>query len=296
MQEKCPCAARPRILVAFVLCGAFCIFSPWEVRGQQKVGYVLDVEGCWGPASNSACLKPGDSIAAGALLRNAAAKPSDGERIVVADLKGDVVKTIRCKSSLCNECRSSGTCYDPIQSLPESGSPNVFQTAFEGLMALFSAKPERFSVHRVRGAMPDAVVQISAEHIDLSKFLGVACNGHCKLVLTEITDSVDSSNWKSKVVLIDGEQANVNQLYLQGIHPGLYEANLRAGQTSAILWVLFVDSESYGKVSDEFLRVSNQMEAWGDDVLFSLKDSYLRAYLAYLNQQMLAQNGRRTQR
>src|ERR1700676_2923766 len=91
-----------------------------SARAQEKVGYVLEVHGAWVLGDNSASLKPGDAVAGGTILRNGTAKPSDSDRIVVADLQGNVIKRIRCKSSACNECRDSGTCYDPIQPLPAS--------------------------------------------------------------------------------------------------------------------------------------------------------------------------------
>ncbi len=197
---------------------------------------------------------------------------------------------------MCNECRSSGTCYDPIQRLPESNSPNAFHTAFEGLIALFAAQPERFSVHRVRGvALPDAIARVSSEHVDLSQLLIGFRKKHYRLTLTEITSGTDLPTSESKVARIDREQTNVSQLALPGIHAGLYEAKLSDGDPSENTWVLFVDPRSYNEVNSEFLRFSNQMETWGDDVLPSLKDSYRRACLVYLDQQIRSQNDKRIQ-
>jgi hypothetical protein len=78
-----------------------------------------------------------------------------------------------------------------------------------------------------------------------------------------------------------------------GLHPGLYEITLEAAEFSMSFWVLFVDTEEYPKLNDEFRLVSTAIDAWGDDVPGDLKVSYKRAYLAFLDKQMDAKSARR---
>jgi len=137
------------------------------------------------------------------------------------------------------------------------------------------------------------VDKVSGEQINLSQVLTVLGNEHYNLMFTLITDNGDTSNWKSKAIPIDAEHPSVKQFVVKGIHPGLYEVRLDAAYFSQSSWILLTDSDSFAKLNSEFLRFSTQMETWGDDVLPSLKDSYRRAYLAYLDQQMRAQNAKR---
>jgi hypothetical protein len=282
-------------------CAILIVFSLVTARStwaQEKVGYILDVHGNWVLAGNFASLNRGDGVAAGALLRNTATKPSDNDRIVVADLKGDVIKRIRCKSSVCNECRDSGTCYDPIQPLPQlSPSPSVLRASFEGLMALFSSKPDRYSIHRVRGTtLEDAVVQLSADRIGLGEVLKDQKKGTYLFTLTKIPGSSSSVIGKSEHVTLDWEPNRADQIVIHGVRPGLYEAKLDAGEFSKSFWILLVGTESYGQLDGQLRRMSAQMETWGDDVPSDVKLSFRRAYLAYLAKQMEAKSDQRTQR
>ena len=234
----------------------------------------------------------------GVLVGNTATKPSDADRIVIADLKGDVIKRIRCKNSVCNECRSSGTCYDPIQSLPEvPAPPTVLRAGFEGLMTLFSSKPERFSVHRVRGeTVTDTVAQVSGERIYLAQSLNGLEEGHYHLIFARIGRGGELTGWKSAPIEVDAEHIDATQTAtVKGLHPGLYEADLDATDFSKTFWVLFVDDGTYSNLNDEFHRISTAIQSWGEDVPTSIKDSYRRAYLAYLDQQLGMKSGERVQ-
>jgi len=297
MYETRPCPKGLRILAACTIMGIFYLLVPRGLRAQEKVGYILDVQGCWAVAGNSQCLKRGDSVKPGVLMGNTAAKPSDTDRIVIADLKGDAIKRIRCKNSLCNECRKSGTCYDPIQPLPQlPPPPSVLRASFEGLMALFSSKPERFSVHRVRGeTLSDTVAQVSEERIYLGQVLNGLKGGPYHLIFIRIDRNGDLSDWKSDPVEVGGEHIDANQTVIRGLHPGLYEANLDTRDFSKNLWVLFVNNDAYANLNDAFRRISIAIETWGDEVPANIKDSYRRAYLAYLDQQLEVKSAERIQ-
>jgi hypothetical protein len=159
-------------------------------------------------------------------------------------------------------------------------------------MALFSSRPERFSVHRVRAETPtDIVAQISEERISLGQVFEGLKSGRYTAIFTEIASRGNSSNWKSGPVMVDAQHIDVNQTVM-GLHPGLYEVTLEAAEFPMSFWVLFVDTEEYPKLDDEFRQVSTAIDAWGDDVPGDLKDSYKRAYLAFLNRQRAAKSAK----
>jgi len=163
-------------------------------------------------------------------------------------------------------------------------------------MALFSSKPERFSVHRVRGeTLPDTVARVSEERIYLGQVLNGVKGGRYHLIFIRIERSGDLSSWKSEPVEVDGEHIDANQTVIRGLQPGLYEANLETRDFSKNFWVLFVNSDGYTNLNDEFRRISIAIETWGDDVPANIRDSYRRAYLAYLDQQLEVKSAERIQ-
>ena len=97
------------LLAAILFAGPGCAFA------QQKVGYVLQMQGTWTLRGASQSLSLGQALPAMGFLMNPA--PHDQDNIVIADLRGDVIKTVRCKGGVCRECREFGGCYDPIQPL-----------------------------------------------------------------------------------------------------------------------------------------------------------------------------------
>jgi hypothetical protein len=198
------------------------LFVTRELLAQDKVGYVLDLHGCWVPGADSGCLNRGNQVVGGALLRNTAAKASDGDSIVIADLRGEIIKRIRCKSTVCKECRSSGACYDPIQPFPKFSPPSgVLKAGFEGLMGLFSTQPDRFSVHRVRGESPaDMVARISEDRISLGQIFEGVNSGPYSAIFTQIATNGDSPKWKSEPVAVDRQQTDGSQTEVRGLHPG----------------------------------------------------------------------------
>lgn len=101
---------------ALALLAATIVAGLGSASAQQKIGFVLAMEGTWTLSGDTPELTLGQSLPAMGLLVNPT--PRDGDNIVVADLRGEVIKTVRCKNGACRECRQLGGCYDPIQKLP----------------------------------------------------------------------------------------------------------------------------------------------------------------------------------
>src|SRR5208283_4416518 len=130
--------------------------------------------GKWTDGDAQGFLKLGQLLPSEAVLANAA--PVDEDRIVIANLHGEIIKTVRCKDGVCRECTESGACYDPILPLPKAGdSARSVTTLLNAVLDLFVEKPERYSVHRVRGAEPEIirseVVRLDANAVELGSLL-----------------------------------------------------------------------------------------------------------------------------
>src|SRR5207244_1983672 len=134
----------------------------------QQVGYVLEMEGTWTLKGSSKPLSPGETVPAAGVIRNQS--PSGDDHITIANLNGEIIKRIRCKSGSCYECRESGTCYDAVQSLPIAPpKAGMAAVTLDAVMKLILGEPDRYSVHRVRGKeLPNGVAELRGDQLDLS--------------------------------------------------------------------------------------------------------------------------------
>jgi hypothetical protein len=266
-----------------------------SASAQQKIGYVLAMEGTWTLSGDTPELILGQSLPAMGLLVNPT--PRDGDNIVVADLRGEVIKTVRCKNGACRECRQLGGCYDPIQQLPAvADKTTTFGTTLSAVLELFAGKPDRYSVHRVRGAEPigraAGVAQLEGSTVEISYFMEGLDKGSYEVQAASLVGAGGNErNWRSSATTVNWNPGNSVPLVLKGIQPGLYLLSFGNKGTSGFAWVLLCDSRAYPSAVASFDGFSKQMEIWGDSVSENMKKSYQRAYLDYLasNRLSLAQ-------
>jgi hypothetical protein len=257
-----------------------------SASAQQKIGYVLGMRGTWTLSGDSHGLTLGQSLPAMGLLVNST--PQNGDNIVVADLSGEVIKIVRCNNGMCRECRQLGGCYDPIQQLP--GVPDkasAFGTALSAVLDLFTGKPDRYSVHRVRGTVPmdgaAGIAQLEGYTVDISRFMEGLDKGAYEVQVASL-DGVGGKErkWRSSPTTVNWNPGDHIPLVLKGIQPGLYVLSFENKGTSGFAWVLFCDPGAYPSAVASFDRFSKQVEMWGDSVTENTKKSYQRAYLDYL--------------
>ena len=266
-----------------------------SASAQQKIGYVLAMEGTWTLSGDTPEVILGQSLPAMGLLVNPT--PRDGDNIVVADLRGEVIKTVRCKNGACRECRQLGGCYDPIQQLPAvADKTTTFGTTLSAVLELFAGKPDRYSVHRVRGAEPTGraagVAQLEGSTVEISYFMEGLDKGSYEVQAASLVGAGGNErNWRSSATTVNWNPGNSVPLVLKGIQPGLYLLSFGNKGTSGFAWVLLCDSRAYPSAVASFDGFSKQMEIWGDSVSENMKKSYQRAYLDYLasNRLSLAQ-------
>jgi len=254
---------------------------------QQNVGFVLEIRGTWTAGAPALPLKLGQLLPAESVLANTT--PADNDRIVVANMHGDLLKTIRCKDGVCRECTDSGACYDPIHPLPKAGdSAGTVSTLFNAVLELFMEKPERYSVHRVRGsdleASKNAVIRLQANTIELTPFLEGKENGRYDVRLTFISDRATTHAASSSVQEEMNWSANGKAvLPMPGITPGLYEVRLSHGTSTNISWILLSSGSDYDHLEESFEKFQRQTDRWGKNVSPATAQAYQRAYLEYLD-------------
>jgi hypothetical protein len=256
-----------------------------HVHAKQKIGYVLEMQGKWAIGGTSENVNMGQSVEAGMLLVNSA--PTNGDHVVVANLRGEIIKTIQCKAGVCRECRESGACDKPIQPLPTSSdSTSAISIVFNAVLDLFAGKPDRYSIHRVRGSgfvIPrNGVARLEGSAVDVSDFLEGQEEGSYEFQFIplsgagsgkqELQTNPNSLNWSpgGKAVLV-----------IEDVHPGLYEIRISRGGETSSTWVLLCDPASYPTSAASFQSFVHQTASWGASVAPATKQSYQRAYLEY---------------
>jgi hypothetical protein len=259
-----------------------------------SVAYVLDMAGAWRVSGATQNLTIGNRLPAGALLVNDNAAKRDF--IIVANLNGEVIRTIRCQPAACRECQTGGGCYDPIQPLPDApGSDNAFNAAWRAIEELFASHPDHFSVHRVRDdgfvLSRDAVVPLNGNSIDLTALLHDQAPGAFQLRCSNLSgdDKAATAAWKSKPVNLQWAPGGTASAEFEGLRPGLFSLSVKHEGETSNAWILVVPSTGFSGWNARFEEFTLKTDAWGSLVSAERKRSYQRAYLDYLNSQLAGQ-------
>lgn len=271
-------------------CSAIIFWSVMALSGasvfaQQNVGFVLEMHGKWTDGHAQGFLKLGQLLPSEAVLANAA--PVDEDRIVIANLHGEIIKTVRCKDGVCRECTESGACYDPIHPLPKAGdSAGSVTTLLNAVLDLFVEKPERYSVHRVRGAAPEVikseVVRLDANTVELASLFEGKEKGRYEVQFVPISEKTNrgEKSFEGSINWNPGEKA---ALALHGLVQGLYEVHLFRGSSTTTAWILLCGGAGYQHSADSFGEFVRQTKSWGKNVTPATKQAYQRAFLEYLD-------------
>ncbi len=156
------------------------------------------------------------------------------------------------------------------------------------MLDLFAEKPERYSVHRVRGADPEAikseVVRLDANAVELGSLFEGEKEGRYEVQFVPISEKTKSGekpqsveggiNWNP------GEKA---ALALPGLAPGLYEVRLFRGSSTTTAWILLCTGADYRHSVDSFEEFVRETDSWGKNVTLAAKQAYQRAFLEYLD-------------
>jgi hypothetical protein len=273
-----------RIVRQSIIIGLLLIAAGVPCLGQQRVGFVLELQGKWVGGNDPAALRLGQTLPGGLALENP--DPTDGDHIVIANLHGEIIKTIRCRSGACRECTLTGGCYDPVHPLPNpEGAPSGVSTVLNAVVELLSAKPDRYSVHRVRGAesFRSAVVRLEGNAIDLDSLLKGAEPGNYELQFVSLSKEADQAKRKVLIGQMKWEPGEKAILTVNGIEPGLYEVSYQHGMTWGDAWVLLCSGPGCRDMTMAYEEFKQQAKSWDKTVTQSTKQAYQRAYLEYLN-------------
>jgi hypothetical protein len=243
---------------------AICV-GAFSVRAQANIGYVLDVEGNW-TLNRTNTLTHGERLPAGGSVRLDSA--SRFGRIVVADLRGEVIISRNCSVDNC-----SRAFVLPYQPPPKS----LWNSAFEIIMKMISSAPSKYSAHRSRsGELNDGVLKMDGAVIDLAPVL--SSQGEQYLRWRSMAKG-DATAWSQTQRIADRQTISA-----PGLKPGLYVFELmrRSGlayETTSSAWLLITDDARYVDAHESFQEAKALIKKWGETVKSQTARSYLLAKL-----------------
>lgn len=265
-------------------------------EAQGKVGYVLDRTGSWALSEKSTWLSPGVPVPAGALLRNP--HPADNDQIVIVDLDWKIIKEVRCRNGVCNECRMSGQCIDAIRPLPSSPSQvGALSASFQAAMELLFGKPARYSIHRARGLgyPADALLGMADSNCDLAPVFVHLPKGTYRIRFQTLQQIANVGElWESEPVRLNwNPDLRRGYISVLDLHPGLYRLVLQRDGPAPLqeAWVLLTAPEDYARLAFVFQQASGSARSWTKSVSADTIQGYLRAVLEYESTQMSGDRG-----
>ena len=246
----------------FAIC--MCAFS---IAAQASIGYVLDIEGNWF-LNRTNPLAHGEKLPAGGSVR--LDSTSRFGRIVIADLRGEVIISRNCSVDNCSRAFML-----PHQPAPKS----LWNSAFEIVMKMISSAPSKYSAHRSRsGELNDGVLKLDGGTINFESVL--SSQGEQYLRWRSSTNPVGVSNpWSPPQRIFDPRTISAPEM-----KTGLYVFELmrRSGdtyETTSSAWLLITDDARYEAARSSFQEAKTLTEKWGESVKSQTARSYLLAKL-----------------
>jgi hypothetical protein len=247
---------------------------------QEKIGYVLDINGEWYLGSVSTQnLKKGSAVPGAGVIK--ARSPQEvSNLIVIADLNGRIIEK--------RYCRDRGSCIRPIQ-LPSTSQnqPSLTSRIINAVMGLWGTEPVKYKTFGSREsskALREAVVSLKDGNIDLHDVFINKSEGPYLIRFV-----LPANQRRIALGPLDFRLGPGNQspIAVGALGPGLYEVELldRNSQEPDIgteAWLLIANPEQYQELSSSFREAVKLTESWGGDLKRTTVSSFLRAYLDHL--------------
>jgi hypothetical protein len=247
-------------------------------QSKSDAGYVLEVEGKWYLEKKPReYLAVGQRLAAGEVIR--IMSPATSDHIVIAGPSGEIV--------IKRYCDKRGDCARRlIVPSPAETEPSVFDVIFQTAMRLIRGKPDRYSVHGVRGGnndLEEAVCQFDKGTLSLSPVFRNMPRGLYYLKLRNLQPG--ASRTSLGPLRFDWDPQGGSVLPVSGLIPGMYEIRLllrtsdEYEPTSLTVWTLISIPSEFDRTNNSFRQGVTLTNKWGKRITDETKREVLRAYL-----------------
>jgi hypothetical protein len=248
------------------------------VQSRSDAGYVLEIEGKWFVESNPReYLTLGQRLRAGERIR--ILSPAANDQIVIVGTNGEVV--------IEQHCVNRGDCGRRlIVPSPADTEPSVFDIILQTAMRLIKGKPDRYSVHGVRGVdndLKEGVCRFDEGWVDLRPVFQGMPKGLYYLKLRDLQPG--ASKTAVGPLQFDWDPQGVSALRANGLTPGIYEIRLLARTsdqyepTSLTVWTLISTAPEFDRTNDSFRQAVSLTNKWRKTITDETKREVLRAYL-----------------
>jgi len=263
-----------RILCVLVLL-VFASGSAYVAQSRSDAGYVLEVEGKWYVKAKQ-YLAVGQRVAAGDVIR--VLSPGETDHIVISGMTGEIIARRHCGKETC----SRGLIV-PASNKNDAG---LFTVILDTAMRLIRGKPDRYSVHGVRGVNNDlreAVCVRDGASVELGPAFHSMPKGVYYLKLREVVSG--AAEPARGPFRFDWDPQQTSTLQLSDISDGTYEIRLMTllgdqyETTPLTVWVLISDKQEFKRLTDLFRQATSVTDTWQTSTADETKRTVLRAYL-----------------
>lgn len=251
------------------------VFGAVSISAQTPVGYVLEIEGSW-ILNGSSSLTQGEKVPAAGSIR-LQSNSSRGSYITISDLGNGIIKKLNCAIDICSRAFV----------LPRSPKPDgVVNYLYKSAMDLIWGSPNRFKAHRIRsGEIADGVLLLKDGSVDFSPLINQPGDNYLRW---RVVSADEPGNW-SPTVKLGKTPTGFAPVAVSEFKTGLYEADLLRSngavhESLATAWILVREAGDYDKSLALFREVAELTKGWGNKVRPETTRSFLRAYLAALDQ------------
>ena len=247
------------------------------VEAQQRIGYVVDVSGDWRVNSSAKSISIGQTVNSGDVI-GIHQKSKRGAYVTIVNFQGTIIAA--------RHCNISSDCDAPIKLPPRPESrQSKLSTILDSVMSLLFGEPDRYSVHRVRGApeMVESVVLLTNRQIDLSSVFQNVDEGHYWVAFQRIQKDGSIEDDATRLSL-DWNPATRSLLAKPDLDIGLFQISLvnRDGDPVSVgteAWIFIANPGRYPQALETFDNISAMAKQWGKDVKVETVRSLLRAQL-----------------
>ena len=251
------------------------VFEAVSISAQTTVGYVLEIEGTW-ILNGSRSLTQGEKVPAAGSIR-LEPNASRGSHITISDMGYGIIKKLNCSVDSCSRA------FVLPRPAPAGGLGNYL---YKAAMDLIWGSPTRFKAHRSRnGELADGVLLLKDGRVDFSSLINQSGDNYLRW---RAVSADEPDNW-SAAVKLERTPGGFAPFADSQLKAGLYEVDLlrKSGpvyESLATAWVLVREAGSYDRSLASFREAAELSKGWGNKVRPETTRSFLRAYLASLEQ------------
>lgn len=251
------------------------VSSAYSLQSKTDAGYVLEIEGKWYvDRKPPEYLAMGQRLMAGDVIKIVG--PKENDRLVITGTSGEIIVKRYCARE---------TCLRRLVVPPPPSDSGIFDAMLKTAMRLITGRPERYSVHGVRGVSNDleeAVSLFDKGSLDLSSVFRNMPKGVYYLKLRDLQSEATTTVVGPQRFDWDPQQGS--PLSITDLRSGIYEVRLllRKGtryEPTLSVWTLISSKSEFDRLSDSFHQAVRLTRKWQTTTTDETRRAVLRAYL-----------------